>query len=72
MPGDGRLLIFEPLLPEGSEVSVAPALDVLILVVFGGRLRTQAELGGLLDSAGFRLHRVAPAPPLALVEAIAR
>jgi hypothetical protein len=66
----GSRVIFEPILFEGAEAGVGAALDLVMLVTFGGRLRTEADLGELLDAAGLRLTRIILAPPLALAEAV--
>jgi hypothetical protein len=43
-----------------------------VLVVFGGRDRTEAEYRGLLAAAGFRLTRVVPTTrPMSVIEAVA-
>ena len=60
LPEDGRLLVFEPVLPEGSEPHLGKVFDLLMLVVLGGRVRTEAELRHLLEAAGFRVDRVLP------------
>lgn len=54
------LLIAEMMLPEGSAPSLGKFVDLSMLVVGGGRLRTEAEFCALLDRAGFRLARVVP------------
>jgi len=47
-------------------------LDIAMLVVTGGRERTEAEYRELFDAAGFRLTRVLPTPSLmSVVEAVA-
>jgi O-methyltransferase domain len=69
---NGRLLIVETILPPGDEPHFGKVLDVAMLVITGGRERTEAEYAGLLERAGFRLNRVLPTPtPMGVVEAIA-
>jgi hypothetical protein len=71
MPDEARLLLFEPVLPEGDQPHIARALDLLMLVALGGKVRTEAELSRLLEAAGLRLNRViATAAPMAVVEAV--
>jgi hypothetical protein len=60
LPDDGRLLVFEPVLPEGNEPHLGKVFDLLMLVILGGRVRTEAELRRLLEAAGFRVNRVLP------------
>jgi O-methyltransferase domain/Dimerisation domain len=56
-PG-ASLLIVERLLPEVASAADAQALlvDVLMLVVTGGRERTEQEFRDLLDAAGFEVY----------------
>ena len=54
----GRLVIVEPVIPEGNDPSFNKLLDLLMLVwTSGGRERTEAEHRLLLGSAGFVLVR---------------
>jgi hypothetical protein len=55
-----RLLIVELIVAPGNGFSAGKLMDLLMLV--GGRERTEAEFAALLDSAGARLEKVAPAP----------
>lgn len=71
LPDDGRLLVFEPVLPEGNEPHLGKVLDLLMLIILGGRVRTEAELRHLLETAGFRVDRVLPTSgAFAVVEAV--
>jgi hypothetical protein len=56
---DGRLLLFESVVPEGDEPGFAKVLDAFIMAI-GGVERTEAEYAALLAAAGFRLERVVP------------
>jgi hypothetical protein len=58
-PG-GRLLVVEMLVPPGNTFSVAKLLDLEVLVMGGGRERTEDEFKGLLEASGFRLNRIIP------------
>jgi hypothetical protein len=58
-PG-GRLLIVDTVIPPGNDPSFAKFLDVNMLVIPGGRERTEAQYRDLLGAAGFRLARVVP------------
>jgi len=73
MPPDGRLLIIDRVIEEPVDVMSA-FYDLHMLVQIGGRERTAAEFGALLQSAGLRLQRIivpseSPLFPLRLVEA---
>ncbi len=67
---DGKLLLFEMVLPEGAPAHLGFMVDLEMLVSAGGRERTAAQYSELLAKAGFRMSRVIPtASPLAIVEA---
>jgi hypothetical protein len=71
MPTGARLLLFEPILPEGDEPHLAKVLDLLMLVLLGGQVRTATHLGELFIAAGLRLNRAIPTgSPFAVVEAL--
>jgi SAM-dependent methyltransferase len=55
-PG-GRVLVIESVV---SRSEVAELLDVHLLTVVGGRMRTEQEHRALLESAGFAMTRVVP------------
>jgi SAM-dependent methyltransferase len=65
LPGS-QLLVGEVVLPEVVNASTALAfqLDLIALVVFGGKERTRDEWTHLLASAGYRLQDVRPVPSL--------
>jgi hypothetical protein len=58
MPDHARLLVCEFVVPDDGSPSTALLLDLLMLVYAGGRERTVAEHGALLDGAGLRLTDV--------------
>jgi hypothetical protein len=69
--GDGRLLIFEIVMPESDAPHPARAMDWVMLSCVTGQERTEKEYAALLERAGFRLSRVVPSPtPMSVVEAI--
>lgn len=78
MPAHGRLILVESVLrpAEGDLRSVLG--DLLMLVVLGGRERTESEWTELLASAGFTLRRVWDDPGMAttrghsVIEAVVR
>jgi hypothetical protein len=71
MPAAGRVVIVERLIPDGDGDPVPTLLsDINMLVLTGGRERTNAEYGTLLDAAGLRLAAVhAIAFPYGMLEA---
>ena len=60
MKPDGRLLIIEMVLPEGSAPHPGKMLDMMMLAGPGGQERTAPEYAALLQKAGFALTRVVP------------
>jgi hypothetical protein len=59
MAPNGRVLVVECVVPNGTEASFSKLLDLNMLVMTGGRERTVSEYVALLAQAGFRL---APIP----------
>lgn len=57
---EGKLLLFEDVVPPGNGPEPVKLLDLNMLVMTGGRERTEPEYRALLGRAGFRLERVAP------------
>lgn len=69
VPG-GRLLLFEVIMPDVDGPHLAKTVDWIMLTCITGRERTEAEYGGLLAEAGFRLDRVIASPtPMSVLEA---
>jgi hypothetical protein len=66
---NGKVLIIEMVIPEGNEPSPSKALDILMLVMEGGKERTKDEYRGLLEASGFRLTRIIPTKsPYSVIE----
>ena len=73
MPPHARLLLIEAPLSPRNEPSLHKLMDINMLVMTGGRERTEAEYRSLLDAAGFELTRVSVTPlELAVLEAAPR
>ena len=69
MKEDSKLLIIESVLPPGDDAHPGKAMDLAMLVLLGGRERTEEQYGELLAGAGLRLERVVPTrSPHSLVE----
>ncbi len=77
MKNGARLLIIEPAVPErvgsSSHDGVIIGSDLNMLVMTGGRERTEAEFRALLEASGLRIARIVTAPPTAfsLIETLA-
>jgi SAM-dependent methyltransferase len=71
MRSGGRLLLVEIVIPPGNGRSLGKLLDLEMLVLAGGRERTEAEYRALLAAAGFRLERIFPtASPVSVLEGV--
>jgi hypothetical protein len=62
-PG-AELILVENLIPENREANFGKWMDLLMLIVAGGRERTATEYGELYAKAGFKLERVVPTPSM--------
>jgi hypothetical protein len=70
MRPDARLLIAERVVPSDNAPSEAKLFDINMLVIVGGRERTEVEYRSLLEKSGFSLARmIATKSPLTLIEA---
>ncbi len=71
MATNGRVLLVEGVIQPGPATSFSKCMDLNMLVMTGGRERTEAEYRALLDSAGLRLARVIPThTEMSVVEAV--
>ena len=69
MKDGGRLLLVETVVPEGNEPSFAKMMDLQMLVMTGGRERTESQYRDLFAAGGFRLTRVIPTEsPMSIIE----
>jgi hypothetical protein len=70
MEPTARLLVVERVIPAGSAPAAGKLIDVIMLVLTGGRERTEAEYRALLGAAGFALARLVPTgSPMSILEA---
>jgi hypothetical protein len=53
-PSDGRLILLEAVVPEGNEPGGGKWLDLLMLALFAGRERDEAQWRELLAAGGFK------------------
>ena len=66
----GKLLLVEMVVPPDNRPSPAQAMDLNMLVMLGGRERTEQEYEHLFQAAGFRLERAIPThSPFSVLEA---
>jgi O-methyltransferase domain len=56
-------------IPQGNGPSMGKFIDLIMLVMAGGRERTEPEFRSLLAASGFTLSRIIPTPsPMCLIE----
>jgi hypothetical protein len=71
VPDNGVLLILECELSEPNLPSAGKLIDLVMMVLAGGKERTLGEYGELLGRAGFRLNKVIPtASEVTIIEAL--
>jgi len=70
LPRGGRVILIESVIPAGNEPGLGKIIDLEMLVMPGGKERTEQEFRDLFARAGFTLTRVVPTgSPLSVVEA---
>lgn len=68
---NARVILFEAVIQPGNEPHPAKWLDLEMLLLPGGKERTEAEFASLFERAGFRIERVVPSKSLVwVVEAV--
>ncbi|MBM3528006.1 MAG: methyltransferase [Alphaproteobacteria bacterium] len=72
MPPGARLLVLEKTVPADDTPGPGRWLDLHVMLLVGGRERTEAEYGALLAKADLRIERVLPTahPAIEIVEAV--
>ena len=70
IPLSGKLILIDCVVPESNEPHFSKFIDLNMLVMAGGKERTEKEFEALLSEAGFKLTRIIPTElPTAIVEA---
>jgi hypothetical protein len=71
LPESGKLILVEAVVPPGDEMHFAKFIDLNMLVMTGGRERTEEEFRQLYEAAGFRLTRIVPTEsPFSVIEGV--
>ena len=69
---NGKLLLAEAVVPESGDPHFSKFFDLIMLVMTGGRERTEKEWTDLLNKGGFRIERIIPTDSfLSIIEASA-
>jgi hypothetical protein len=58
IPPRGKLLILEAVIFPGNELNFSKMIDLTMLVVTGGKERTEREYEALLAASGFAISRM--------------
>jgi hypothetical protein len=69
MPGHARLLVVEQAIAEDGRPHPAKLLDLHMLVLLGGRERTESQWRALLGAAGFTVTAISHHARSSLIEA---
>jgi len=73
LPANGKLILVEAVVPETSEMHFSKFIDLNMLVMTGGRERTEKEFRRLYEDSGFNLTRVVPTEsPFSIIEGAVR
>jgi hypothetical protein len=71
IPENGKLILFEQVVPEGNEPHLSKFADLLMMVMTGGSERTESEWRKLFEAGGFRLTRIIQTPsPVSIIEGV--
>jgi hypothetical protein len=71
LPDNSKLILVEAVVPAGNEPHFSKFIDLNMLVMTGGRERTEEEFRALYKAAGFRLTRVvATESPFSVIEGV--
>jgi ubiquinone/menaquinone biosynthesis C-methylase UbiE len=71
LPENGKLMLVEAVVPANQEPHFSKFIDLNMLVMTGGRERTEAEFKQLYENSGFRLTRiVSTESPFSLIEGV--
>lgn len=71
LPENGKLILIEAVVPATSEPHFSKFIDLNMLVMTGGRERTEAEFRELYEATGFKLSRIVPSEsPFSVIEGV--
>jgi len=71
MPENSKILVVESVIPPGNERFTGKFLDLVMLLIPGGKERTEFEYRAIFNEAGFELLRIVPTnTELSIVEGV--
>jgi hypothetical protein len=67
---NGKVILLESVLQAGDQPDLGKLIDLEMLMIAGGKERSEAEFAALFRNAGFTLSRIVPTKsPLSVIEA---
>lgn len=67
----GKLLVVDAVVPADDSFSPAKLMDLAMMLLVGGKERTEEEFRALFAASGWRLNRIVPTPsPMAIIEGV--
>jgi cyclopropane fatty-acyl-phospholipid synthase-like methyltransferase len=71
LPENGKLLLVEAVVPNTPEPHFSKFIDLNMLIMTGGRERTEEEFRKLYEASGFHLIRIVPTEsPFSVIEGV--
>ena len=61
---DGRVVVVDAVIPLGNDPSPSKTMDLLMMILLGGRERTEADFRELFGRAGLKMTRIIATPSL--------
>ncbi len=58
MSNNSRLVIFDCIVPDGPGYDISKDIDIIMMVIFGGKERTKKEFEILFEKTGFKLDKI--------------
>jgi hypothetical protein len=67
----GKVIVVDAVIPEGDQPHLGKLIDIVMLALFNGRERTEAEFAELFKAAGLRhVETRAPSSPTSVLVAV--
>ncbi len=60
MPEHAKVVVFDCVVPDGSDFDISKDIDTIMMVIFGGKERTAQDFVLLFDAAGLQLVSMTP------------
>ena len=58
MSDTARLLILDCVVPDDQSYDISKDIDIVMMVIFGGKERSKTDFERLLANAGFKLEKI--------------